>query len=45
MPFHLVAPKRMKICCAEGMLLNLAFVKLNVVICVFIVKSALVVSK
>ena len=29
----------MKICCAEGMLLNLAFPKLNVVVCVLIVNT------
>jgi len=35
LPFGM-APKPIKICCAEGMLLNLGFLKLNVVICVLI---------
>jgi len=35
-----MAPKRIKISCAEGMLLNLALLKLNVVISVLIVNNS-----
>jgi len=37
LPFHLVTAKPMKICCAEGMHLNLAFLKLSDAISVLII--------